>query len=278
MSKKNFTKNDLNKLENYTYFMVKPYSSSGFKNTLSRGIVLDFVCDELFKTSRESMKFFAKNHKPRFEVVAEGEVQYTPEDIAKHYAEHIGKPFYPNLEKMLLENKEFGMIIKCNDPSISAVDYIRKLSGATIKVDRETGKIKQLPEPESIRYKAGFKIYQIFNLCHCDFETPENLDKTYTVFDTPTGQNIAYDENKVRVSEVKAYEAKYNAKTDHVDVYKNYYGYEPVKIGELGVAKNLTHTSDSPESAKREAGIFLDILERQNNKTNINPTSGGEGR
>lgn len=277
MSKKNFTKNDLNNLENYTYFMVKPYSSVDWKNNIAQNWVLSCLHKELSDANPENMTFYVKNHKPRFEVVAEGKVQYNKDDITKHYAEHIGKPFYPNLEKMLLENKEFGMIIKCNDPSISAVDYIRKLSGATIKVDRATGEIKQLPDPKSIRFKAGFKIYQILNLAKIgSMDIPENLDKTYTVFDTPTGQNIAYDENKVRVSEVKAYEAKYNAKTDHVDVYKNYYGYEPVKIGELGVAKNLTHTSDSAESAKREASIFLDALERESTK--VDPTAGGEGR
>lgn len=257
MSKKNFTKNDLNNLENYTYFMIKPYSKANWKNNIAHNWLLSHVTREIFGVTPENMKFIVKNGKPRFETVASGEVQYTKEDIAKHYAEHVGKPFYPNLEKMLLENKEFGMIIKCNDPSISAVDYIRKLSGATIKVDRATGEIKSLPDPESFRYKAGFSVYQaVVMKKFSGFEVPENLDKTY-------------DGKKV-------YETKYNAKTDNVDVYMKYFNGQEEKIGELGVAKNLTHTSDSPESAKREAGIFLDILERQNTK--VDPTAGGEGR
>lgn len=49
-------------------------------------------------------------------------------DFAKtHYEEHVGKPFYPGLEKMIVEGPLLAMVLE----GVSAVEVVRKMVGAT---------------------------------------------------------------------------------------------------------------------------------------------------
>ena len=260
--------------ENYTYLMIKPYSSDSEKNLFARKILLDMVKERIWG---EPDPVFYQGEGRMVEVVAEGEVQYTPEDIAKHYEEHIGRPYYGNLEKMLLSNTAYGIILKGNVPAdlFPVIEVVRQMSGATIKVDRETGGITRLPDVSTLRFDAGFEIFQKMLNPDCTPNIPSVLPRK--------GENgkIKYLREFDGENWGQLYPVQYNAENDSVDVYKYIQVKRdrmPVKIGELGVAKNLTHTSDSKESARKEANIFVDILERQAQANKSENTNEGMGK
>ena len=46
-----------------------------------------------------------------FKIELEGFVQYNIDAARKHYAEHVEKPFYPNLEKYITSDRAFGMVV-----------------------------------------------------------------------------------------------------------------------------------------------------------------------
>jgi nucleoside-diphosphate kinase len=54
-------------------------------------------------------------------------VTYTTETARKHYAEHVGKDFYPGLEAYITSDKAYGMIIEGED----AIAQIRAIVGST---------------------------------------------------------------------------------------------------------------------------------------------------
>jgi len=54
-------------------------------------------------------------------------VRYNAEDAKKHYAEHVGKGFYPELEEYITSDVAYGMIVEGEN----AIAQIRALVGAT---------------------------------------------------------------------------------------------------------------------------------------------------
>lgn len=54
-------------------------------------------------------------------------VRYTAEDARKHYAEHVGKAFYPELETYITSDVAFGMIFEGEN----AIARIREMVGST---------------------------------------------------------------------------------------------------------------------------------------------------
>lgn len=56
-------------------------------------------------------------------------VTYSAEDAKKHYAEHVGKGFYPELEEYITSDVAYGMIVEGEN----AIAKIRALVGATKK-------------------------------------------------------------------------------------------------------------------------------------------------
>lgn len=60
-------------------------------------------------------------------LIKSGYIQYGVEDAQKHYAEHVGKDFYPDLEKYITSDIAFGMILEGED----AIARIRAIVGAT---------------------------------------------------------------------------------------------------------------------------------------------------
>jgi len=63
-----------------------------------------------------------------------GYVNYTKEAASKHYAEHLEKPFYPNLEKYITSDVAYGMVVEGEN----AIATIRKLAGSTKNPDKGT--------------------------------------------------------------------------------------------------------------------------------------------
>jgi nucleoside-diphosphate kinase len=62
-----------------------------------------------------------------FKIVGAKMVWVTPEFAQRHYAAHVGKPFYPGLEKMITEGPVLAMVIE----GLHAVDAVRKMVGPT---------------------------------------------------------------------------------------------------------------------------------------------------
>ncbi len=60
-------------------------------------------------------------------IIKEGYVQYDEKSAKRHYAEHVGKDFYPELEKYITSDKAYGMIVGGEN----AIAKIRLLVGAT---------------------------------------------------------------------------------------------------------------------------------------------------
>ena len=53
--------------------------------------------------------------------------EYSIEDARKHYTAHVGKDFYPALEKYITSDIAFGMIVEGEN----AIEKIRELIGST---------------------------------------------------------------------------------------------------------------------------------------------------
>lgn len=70
-------------------------------------------------------------------IVDEGFIKYDADSAKKHYHEHVGKSFYPELEQYITSDKAYGMEVEGED----AISVIRKLVGAT-----------KNPEEGTIRY------------------------------------------------------------------------------------------------------------------------------
>lgn len=66
----------------------------------------------------------------------------TPEILKQHYAEHVEKPFYSDLEQFMLSGPLVAMVLEGED----AIGKVRKLNGATNPENAE---------PQSIRGKYG---------------------------------------------------------------------------------------------------------------------------
>ena len=73
-----------------------------------------------------------------FKIVAMKLLQVTPEIAAKHYAEHIGKPFYPNLVKYITSGPIVAMVFQ----GYQAVQGIRHVLGATDPCEADVGSIR----------------------------------------------------------------------------------------------------------------------------------------
>ena len=112
----------------------------------------------------------------------------------------------------------------------SAGAKLNFVAGSTIKVNKETGEVTRLPEPDTIRYNCAFKVFQMKNgVKEKDVVIPENLDGC---------------------------ELKFDAKAERVDIFKN-----GVKICEMYMTQNFIHTSSSVADAENEINNFLDQYE-----------------
>lgn len=98
-------------MKEISYVMVKP----GFANNPS-------IIDEITKRL-----FWKGQGIPGINLVKAGFIQYSVEDARKHYAEHVGKDFYPALEKYITSDIAFGMVLEGED----AIARIREIVGST---------------------------------------------------------------------------------------------------------------------------------------------------
>jgi len=65
-------------------------------------------------------------------------LQVTEELAAKHYEEHIGKPFYPELVEYITSGPVVTMVLEGN----SVISEVRKINGATNPLEAQPGTIR----------------------------------------------------------------------------------------------------------------------------------------
>lgn len=99
-----------------SYVMVKP----GFANSQ---VVIDEIKRRLTALG--------------IKIEEEGYIKYDVERARKHYAQHLSKKWYPELEKYITSDKAYGMKVSGND----AIEKIRAIAGSASD-----------PQPGSIRY------------------------------------------------------------------------------------------------------------------------------
>lgn len=92
-----------------SYVMVKPEFASHPE-------VIKEVKEQLLNKSNNTLKILQEEY-----------INYTVEDAQKHYAEHIGKDFYPELETYITSDIAYGMIIEGEN----AIAQIRSIIGST---------------------------------------------------------------------------------------------------------------------------------------------------
>ncbi len=71
-------------------------------------------------------------------VIALKMIRITPELAKRHYAEHVSKPFYPNLEKFITGGPVVAAIIE----GLEAIRVVREMLGATSGLKAAAGTIR----------------------------------------------------------------------------------------------------------------------------------------
>ena len=110
-------------------------------------------------------------------LIKAGYIQYTVEDARKHYAEHVGKDFYPALEKYITSDIAFGMIFEGEN----AIARIREIAGAT-----------KNPAVGTIRYDIptmlGLEIRVRENVVHSS-DSVESAEREIAIFEEMLEKN-----------------------------------------------------------------------------------------
>ena len=94
----------------------------------------------------------------------------TPEILAKHYAEHEGKPFYEPLIEFMLSGPIVALIAEGN----RVIEGFRKLAGTTDPTTAEPGTIRG-----DLGRDQGTKVVQ--NIVHGS-DSPESAEREIAIF------------------------------------------------------------------------------------------------
>ena len=104
-------------------------------------------------------------------IIEESYINYDEKRAKMHYHEHVGKGFYPELEKYITSDKAYGMKVQGEN----AIAVIRALAGST-----------KNPEPGTIRYdipKAlGLERRITENVVHSS-DSPESAKLELAIFE-----------------------------------------------------------------------------------------------
>jgi nucleoside-diphosphate kinase len=71
-------------------------------------------------------------------VIAMKMLQVTPDLAKKHYAEHVSKPFYPNLEQFITASPIVALVVE----GLEAIRVVREMLGATSGLKAAPGTIR----------------------------------------------------------------------------------------------------------------------------------------
>lgn len=73
-----------------------------------------------------------------FKIIAMKMLEVTNEQAASHYAEHVGKPFYPGLIQFITSAPIVAMVVE----GIDAIEEVRHIVGATNPDKADVGSIR----------------------------------------------------------------------------------------------------------------------------------------
>ncbi|CAH1218237.1 Nucleoside diphosphate kinase [Paenibacillus plantiphilus] len=127
-----------------TFLMVKP-------DGVQRGLIGEIL-----------LRFERKG----LQLVAAKLLQITPELAEKHYAEHVGKPFYPPLVDFITSGPVFAMVWQGDN----AIALARALIGKTDAIDAAPGTIR-----------SDYAVHTNFNLIHGS-DSPESAKREIGIF------------------------------------------------------------------------------------------------
>ncbi|MCK5684529.1 nucleoside-diphosphate kinase [bacterium] len=101
-----------------------------------------------------------------FKIVGMKMLQITKELVSKHYAEHVGKEFFPRLEKFTISSPVIVLAVEGND----VIKEMRKLVGSTDPHEAEPGTIR-----------ADMSVISPYNLIHAS-DSPESAERELEIF------------------------------------------------------------------------------------------------
>ncbi len=101
-----------------------------------------------------------------------------PDFSKKHYAAHVGKPFYPGLEKMITEGPVIALVVE----GLHAVEVVRKMVGSTEPKSAQPGTIRGDFAHHSYAYTDS-KGIAIKNLIHASGNVKEAEQEIKLWFD-----------------------------------------------------------------------------------------------
>lgn len=130
-----------------TFLMVKP-------DGVQRGLIGEIVS----RFERKGLKLVAAKF-----------MMITPELAERHYAEHIGKPFYPPLVAFVTSGPVFAMVWQGDN----VIGLTRALIGKTDALEAAPGTIR-----------SDFAVHTNFNLIHGS-DSPESAAREIGIFFAP---------------------------------------------------------------------------------------------
>lgn len=89
-------------------------------------------------------KIISRIEEKGYKIVALKMLQVSPEQAAKHYEEHFGKPFYPNLVKFITSAPIVAMVVEGRN----VIAGMRQIMGKTNPADADIGTIRGDFSPE----------------------------------------------------------------------------------------------------------------------------------
>lgn len=93
-------------------------------------------------------------------------LRFTPELARRHYAEHVGKPFYPGLEEYIMSGPVVAAVLE----GPGAVAIVRKMIGPTNGAEAPAGTIR-----------GDYALNTQRNLVHAS-DSPESAEREIAIF------------------------------------------------------------------------------------------------
>jgi nucleoside-diphosphate kinase len=93
-------------------------------------------------------------------------IQFTAELAQKHYAEHVGKPFYPGLEAYITSGPVIAVVLEGSE----AIAVVRRMIGPTNGIEAPAGTIR-----------GDWALSQQRNLVHAS-DSPESATREIAIF------------------------------------------------------------------------------------------------
>ena len=114
-------------------------------------------------------RIIARIEEKGYKIVALKMLHVTKEQAAAHYAEHIGKPFYPSLVKFIMSAPIVAMVVEGED----AILGMRQIMGKTNPSNAEVGTIRGDFSPE-----------MSYNVIHGS-DGPESAEREISIYFKP---------------------------------------------------------------------------------------------